>query len=119
MAKEVLLAHADSAIQELATRTLSMLGIHVDIAPDPADAAARIRQNHYGVVVVDGRPAEVFQALGELPPPHPQVIVTAENRDDVVDPADPQLVTMVVPPPYDAQTLVGVIVACVNEHPWT
>ena len=114
MAKEVLLAHADLAVQELTTRTLSMLDINVDVAPDPADAASRLREKNYGVVVVDGRPAEVFHALEELSPPRPLVVVTANDREDVVDPTN--LVSMVVPPPYDVQTLVGVIVACANEQ---
>src|SRR5688500_10862874 len=36
--KRVLLAHRDSAVQELATRALTSIGVTVDVATSPADA---------------------------------------------------------------------------------
>ena len=111
VAKEVLLALADSSVHELAKRTLSMLGIDVDITPDSAAAAALLREKDYSVVVVDGTSEEVLQTLAELPRPRPIVIVTTDDPDDALDPQ-----VVVVPPPHDPQMLVGVIVACANDQ---
>ena len=105
------MALADSSVHELAKRTLSMLGIDVDITPDSAAAAALLREKDYSVVVVDGTSEEVLQTVAELPRPRPIVIVTTDDRDDALDPE-----VVFVPPPHDPQTLVGVIVACANDQ---
>lgn len=112
MAKEVLLAHADAAIHELAKRTLSTAGINLDVAADPAEAAALLHAKDYSLVVVDGRHGDVLSAITMLAQPRPMIIVAADDRGA---PLDLRIASLIVPSPYDAHTLVGVMLACANE----
>jgi hypothetical protein len=112
VAKEVLLAHADAAIHELAKRTLSTAGINLDVVADPAEAAALLHAKDYGLVVVDARHGDVLSAIAMLTRPRPMIIVAADDRGV---PVDPQIASLIVPSPYDAHTLVGVMLACANE----
>lgn len=108
----VLLAHRDPAVQEVATRTLGRIGVTLDIADNTADALAHIARETYNVVALD-RDDAVLAAIATVDrAPRPVVIVTTNDRAH--DGLDPTLVSLVVPVPYDAQTLVGVILACVT-----
>lgn len=113
-ANRVLLAHRDPAVQELATRALSRIGVAVDIADDRSDALLRIARDAYSVIALE-RDDTLLSAVASMSPnPRPVVIVTAPVAPGNHHALDPQVVSMVVPEPYDAQTLVGVILACVT-----
>jgi hypothetical protein len=101
----VLLAHRDPAVQELATRALSRLGVTIDIGEEWLP-------NGYTVVVTDRNDALLAAVAAATP--RPMVIVTAPVADQHT--LDPQLVSLFVPEPYDAGTLVGVILACVTPE---
>ena len=108
----VLLAHRDPAVQELAERALSRTTASLDIADDSADALLRIAREPYGVIVIE-RDDEMISAIADqYPGRHPIVIVTAEDGRDL----DPNIVSLVVPEPYDPQMLIGVILACVTPE---
>jgi DNA-binding response OmpR family regulator len=106
----VLLAHSDSTVQELATRALSRIGVAVDISLDSADALSRVARETYTVVVLERDDAVIAAIAATYAGPRPVVIVTAERNEGL----DAQIVSLVVPEPYDAHTLVGVILACVT-----
>lgn len=111
-ANRVLLVHRDPAVQEAAARTLGRIGVTLDMASGTADALARIALGRYDVIVVE-RDDEVLAAVAATTrAPRPVVIVTTENRDSTG--LDAELVSLVVPEPYDANTLIGVILACVT-----
>jgi len=99
----VLLAHRDSAVQDLATRTLGRIGVTVDVAEGLGDGG-------YSVIVTERNDA-LLSAIAVLNP-RPVVIVTAPPADQLL--LDPQVVSLFVPEPYDAQMLVGVILSCVT-----
>lgn len=99
----VLLAHRDSAVQELATRALSRMGVTVDVGEEWLP-------NGYTVVVTERNDALLAAVAAATP--RPMVIVTGPAADQHA--LDPQLVSLFVPEPYDAGTLVGVILACVT-----
>lgn len=106
----VLLAHRDSVVEELATRAVSRLGVTVDVAADTADALAHIARESYTVICLH-RDDALLAAIAETHAgTRPVVIVTAENGEGL----DPAIVSLFVPEPYDAHTLVGVILACVT-----
>jgi hypothetical protein len=110
----VLLAHRDSAVQELATRALTHIGVTCDVAPDP-DLAKQIVADGYSVIVAEQAHAlldVIAEAYGDA---KPVVIVTAPVGN--AEPLDANIVSLVIPEPYDAHTLVGVILACVTPVP--
>jgi len=114
-AKRVLLAHRDSVVQELATRALSSIGVGIDVAINPADAILHIAREPYTVIAAepdDKVLAAIAEAYVER---RPVVIVTSLGTETAVLDAD--IVSMVVPVPYDPRTLVGVILACVTPIP--
>ena len=106
----VLLAHRDPAVRELATRALSRISVIVDVADDTAGALSLLAAQPYAVVVMN-RDDEVLAAIAAQTP-RPMVIVTAPAANAL----DPEIVSLFVPEPYDAMTLVGVILACVSPH---
>ena len=110
----VLLAHRDPVVQEVATRTLGRIGVALDITDNTADALAHLRRETYNVVALDRDDAVLAAISGNARGPRPVVIVTTDDRAN--DGLDPTLVSLVVPAPYDAQTLVGVILACVTPE---
>lgn len=110
----VLLAHRDSAVQELATRALMHVGVTVDVAADP-DHARRVVGDGYSVIVAEQVHAlldVIAEAYGDA---RPVVIVTSPVG--AAEPLDASIVSLVIPEPYDAHTLVGVILACVTPTP--
>jgi DNA-binding response OmpR family regulator len=110
----VLLAHHDPVVQDAATRALGHIGVTLDIASDNADALSRIAREPYTVIVIE-RDDAVLAAIGATyREPRPVVIVTTDDRESVG--LDAAMVNLVVPPPYDAQTLVGVILASVTPE---
>ncbi len=114
-AKRVLLAHGDSVVQQLATRALSSLGVAVDIATDPADAVLHIVREPYTVIAAEPDEAVLAAIAATYVDRRPVVIVTAPDPANAALDAD--VVSMVVPEPYDARMLVGVILACVTPIP--
>ena len=107
----VLLAHSDPVVQELAARALTRFGATLDIAPDPADAISRIGRESYAVITLQRDDAVIAAiAAHHAHKPRPVVIVTAEDSREL----DATVVSLVVPEPFDAHTLVGVILACVT-----
>lgn len=110
----VLLAHHDLAVQEVATRALSRLGVTLDIATGNADALSRIAREPYTVIAIERDDAVLAAIAATYRGSRPVVIVTTDIFGS--DGLDPDLVSLVVPAPYDAQTLVGVILACVTPE---
>lgn len=106
----VLLAHRDPAVRELAERALGRIGVTLDIAADSADALSRIARDAYTVILLERDDAVIAAIAATYAGPRPVVIVTAEDGRDL----DADIVSMVVPEPYDAHTLIGVILACVT-----
>lgn len=110
----VLLAHRDSAVQELATRALTHIGVTCDIAPD-ADVAKQIVADGYSVIVAEKEHALLDVIAAAYGDAKPVVIVTAPAGH--AEALDANIVSLVIPEPYDAHTLVGVILACVTPTP--
>ncbi|HEX2123944.1 MAG TPA: hypothetical protein VHL59_20125 [Thermoanaerobaculia bacterium] len=108
----VLLAHRDPAVQDVAIRALSRIGVTLDIADDNADALSRIAREPYTVIAMERDDAVLAAIAATYREPRPVLIMTTESRESPGLDAD--LVSLVVPAPYDAQTLVGVILACVT-----
>lgn len=106
----VLLAHHDPAVQDVATRAFSHLDVMLDVAADNADALSRIAREPYTVIVIERDDAVLAAIAATYREPRPVLIVTTDGRKS--QGLDPDLVSLVVPAPYDAQTLVGVILAC-------
>jgi hypothetical protein len=105
----VLLSLRDAAVQELASRALARIAVPLDIAADVPDTLARLRREAYSVVVIE-RDDGLIATIGSALPARPVVIVTTQDKSDL----DGEVVSLVVPEPYDAQILVGVILACVT-----
>ena len=99
-------------MQEVALRALAHIGVPVDIAADNGDALTRLARESYSVIAME-RDDAVLAAIAATDP-RPVVIVTTEDRGE--HGLDGNLVSLVVPAPYDAQTLVGVILACVTPE---
>lgn len=111
----VLLAHRDSAVQELATRALERVGVTVDVAADPADALLHIARTPYSVIAAEPHEDLIVAISQTYVDKRPVVIVTSSGAHSEVLDAD--VISMVVQEPYDARTLVGVILACVTPVP--
>src|SRR5688500_10678096 len=114
-AKRVLLAHRDSAVQELATRALTSIGVEVDVVTDPNDAVLHIAREPYTVIAAEPDKEVLAAIAATYVDRRPVVIVTAADPSNAALDAD--VVSMVVPEPYDARMLVGVILACVTPIP--
>lgn len=116
-ANRVLLSHRDSAVRELAERALSRIGVPLDVAEDSADALSRIARDAYKVILIERDDAVIGAIAATYAGPRPVVIVTAADGSAL----DAEIVSMVVPEPYDPHTLIGVVLACVTPLParWT
>ena len=111
----VLLAHRDPAVRELTTRTLEHIGVAVDVAVDPVAAQLHLSDKRYSVIAMQPDPDVLAVIASTYSDKRPVVIVTASPGDDHALDAD--IISMVVPEPYDPRTLVGVILACVTPIP--
>src|SRR5687768_9839978 len=114
-AKRVLLAHRDPTVQDLAARALSSIGVTLDVASDPAEAIVHITREPYTVIAAQTDEALLAAIAATYVDRRPVVIITAAEPANAVLDAD--VVSMVVPEPYDARMLVGVILACVTPIP--
>src|SRR6185436_6071586 len=110
MEQRVLLVHDDHAVRELSTRTLARLGVEVDVVPRGGDAVAALDAKPYTVAVVDRVLGDHFLDVLARRTDRPIVICTASEKDAAG--LDTAVVSLLVPRPYDASTLVGVIIAC-------
>lgn len=115
MEQRVLLVHDDQAVRELSARTLSRMGVAVDIVPRGVDAVAALDAKPYTVAVIDRALCDHFLEVIAKRPNKPIVICTASAKDAAG--LDTAVVNLLIPQPYDASTLVGVIIACVTEKP--
>jgi DNA-binding response OmpR family regulator len=115
MQPRVLLVHDDSAVRELSARTLGRMGVGIDIVPRGEDAVRALETNDYTVAVVDRSLCDGFLDVIAKRPDRPIVICTAAEKDAAG--LDTAVVNLLIPQPYDASTLVGVIIACVTEKP--
>jgi DNA-binding response OmpR family regulator len=107
----VLLAHRDQSVRELAERALLRVGATLDIA-DSDVALSLVAREAYKVIVLEHDEAVIAAVATACAggAPRPVVIVTAPDAREL----DPNVVSLVMPEPYDAHTLVGVILACVT-----
>ncbi len=115
--RRVLLVHRDAAIQDLATRALTSIGVAVDVVADPGDAVLHIAREPYTVIAAEPDENVLAAIATKYVDRRPVVIVTASDPTQAALDAD--VVSMVVPEPYDARMLVGVILACVTPVPPT
>lgn len=111
----VLLAHRDSAVQELATRALERIGVAIDVAADPAEAVLHLAREPYTVIAAEPDEALIAAIAETYAGKRPVVIITSPVVDSPA--LDAEIVSMVVPEPVDPRTLVGVILACVTPIP--
>ena len=110
--KRVLLSHRDAAVLELTSRALTRIGVMLDIAADATDAVSRIGRESYDVIAIERDDAVLASIAANRSGSRPVVIVTADDKSDL----DPEIISLVVPQPYDPQILVGVILACVTPE---
>jgi DNA-binding response OmpR family regulator len=111
----VLLAHRDPVVRELATRTLQHIGVAVDAVVDPSHARPHLNAARYTVIAMQPDPDVLATIAATYTDKRPVVIVTSAADDASALEAD--IISMVVPEPYDPRTLVGVILACVTPIP--
>jgi hypothetical protein len=110
MQSRLLAVCLDPSTEEIARRTLSDAGADTDVAQSADEAYAHLLRRRYGVIIADRTVIdELTPALGVILP-HPVVIVVGGDRESL----NPDVVTLVVPRAYDPQTLVGVVLACLN-----
>lgn len=110
MAPRVLLTHSDPAVIEMASRALDHIGVSVDIAP----RGSAVRSVNYDVMLIELAAADdLLERIKTAAPVRPVVIVTAAAG--AAEKLDPESVGLIVPAPYDAGLLVGVVLACVAE----
>jgi DNA-binding NtrC family response regulator len=117
--KRLLLLHPDGEVNAAVERTLSRIGVTIEVAASADDVLLQLdRSNHHSVVVLDHmlagtRLTEIIELLKAPRDPKPIVIVTSTEDTDL----DPNIVSLIVPPTYDVPTLVGVILACATDSP--
>lgn len=114
--KRLLLCHPDRDVEQAVERTLTRIGVTMDVAQSADDALVRLDSEHHGLVVVDRllagpRLDDILDTLRARSTPKPIVIVTSTDETDL----DPNIVSLIVPSTYDVPTLVGVILACAAE----
>lgn len=106
--------HGDAAVQDLTTRALARIGVEVDVVGRGTDAVTSLESREYSAIVIDRAVSDgLLPAIAERPDPRPIVIVTAPPEQSTG--LDTRTVSLFVPAPYDAHTLVGVILACVTD----
>lgn len=114
MPQAVLFVNAGASVQEFAQRALGKVDVNADVVDETA-APEAIRSRRYLIVVLDGNDAALpaIREAIETTRPKPLVIVTSRSRmgHPVGD--------VHVPAPCDPKTLVGVILACLNDIPAT
>lgn len=111
MQSHLLAVHLDEKIEMLARRTLEHAGAEMDVVQTADDAIGCLAKQRYRVVIADRDVVDGMLAVISVIAPRPVLIVIGEDRETL----DPELVTMVVPPTYDAHMLVGVVLACLNQ----
>lgn len=114
--KRLLLCHPNLEVSSAIERTLTRIGVTIDVAEDADGALLRLNSDHHALVVVDRMLAgprldEIIETLRGRSTPKPIVIVTSTDDTDL----DPNIVSLIVPASYDVPTLVGVILACATE----
>jgi CheY-like chemotaxis protein len=110
MSPRVLLTHSDPAVIELASRALDRIGVSVDIAA----RGSAVQSVNYDVMLIELATADdLLERIRIGAPARPVVIVTA--LPGAAEKLDPESVGLIVPAPYDAGMLVGVVLGCVAE----
>ncbi|HYK04739.1 MAG TPA: hypothetical protein VE974_23505 [Thermoanaerobaculia bacterium] len=111
MSPRVLLTHSDPAVIDLASRALDRIGASVDVAT----RGAAVETIDYDVMLIELAAADdLLERVRSAAAVRPIVIVTAPPG--AAEKLDPESVGMVVPAPYDAGMLVGVVLACVSSE---
>lgn len=106
----LLVVGLDPQVEEIARRILQHAGAQVDAVQSAEEALQLLRRRRYRVIVSDRDAIDALLPIIAMLISRPVVIVAGENRGAL----DADLVTMVVPPAYDAHMLVGVVLACLN-----
>jgi DNA-binding response OmpR family regulator len=108
MPRRVLLTHSDPAVIDLASRALERIGVPVDVAT----RGAAVEAIDYDVMLIELAAADdLLERVKSAAPVRPVVIVTA--LPGAAEKLDPESIGLVVPTPYDAGMVVGVVLACV------
>jgi DNA-binding response OmpR family regulator len=114
----VLLLDKDEALLEVVMRQLGEAKIGVDVAADAAEAASKSAEHPYAVVLLDiDEPAlegRAYLAAMKSDRLRPTVIVVhaSESHPSL----DPELVTVTVRKPYDAQVISSMLLACATRR---
>src|SRR2546430_13459867 len=116
--KRVLVVDDDPVIRRLLVWTLEQHALTVDQAGDGLEALALIKQNQYGVILLDLL-MPVLDGFGVLTaldgpslsaPPVALVITGADRRD--LDHLDPLRIHGIVRKPFDPDDLASLVAAC-------
>jgi CheY-like chemotaxis protein len=111
MSPRVLLTHSDPAVIELASRALDRIGVSVDVAT----RGATVQALDYDVMLIELAAADdLLERVSSAAAAKPVVIVTA--LPGAAEKLDPETVGLIVPAPYDAGMVVGVVLACVSSE---
>lgn len=118
--RRVLFVERDESLQRLFVRLLTPAGVEVDVAGHPGEGVRLLEREKYCALVLDvtDEPVEALQMIEHLslllPAERPVVLA-------VTDPAlglrlDAEVVSLVIRKPYDIQTVIDVVGACVGAH---
>ncbi len=123
MPARVLIVEDDAMIRRLLVKTLEREALQVDAAADGLEALEILRSRSHGVVILDlmlpGLSGyELLEACaGTLGPPLPSFIIItafdAASRREL----DPQLVTAVIPKPFDVLMVAEIVSASARAWP--
>ena len=100
----------DPSTEEIARRAVDHAGAEIDVATTADEALVHLRRRRYRVVLSHRDTIDALAPALSMLSPRPVVIVVGDERESL----DADLVTLVVPSAYDPQTLVGVVLACLN-----
>lgn len=105
--KRVLVVDDDSDTRSILRAVLASELLHVDEASNPLEAAERLGENRYSVILLDlvmpnGGGGKVLEILSELEHQRGAVVLVVTGaRDSVVDALDPTLIHGIIRKPFD------------------
>ena len=114
--RRVLVVEDDDVGRELLVSTLRHRFLDVDEAADGQQALELLRQNHYGVILVDLLLPKVdgFGVIEAIDPAdYPPIVIVVTGADrHLLDRIDPRKIHGVVKKPFDPQDVADVVAAC-------
>lgn len=118
LSKRVLIVDDDPAIRQIVRVLLERDGVQADIAEDGQRATAMLREQRYGVVLLDllmprldGHGVIAFMREQGIETP----VVVISAADHAGDDLDPRLVRVVLSKPIEARDLRKVVIAVLEQ----